>query len=160
MAATSTTTIVEPLHRWRTTSPPRLADKGAKDHREGPVLGPALLLSASLRDVDDGLRDLLLTLSPTARDKLRVLIRDQADRGAIVSRFMSYRDQNGQEWADIIDFLTMYPEARRVLGPAKTGRRLRPSARRCRGGALSLPGSCRSRPSRSCRTRSRNSLRP
>jgi hypothetical protein len=31
-----------------------------------------------------------------------------------------YRHQNGQDWADIIDFLTMWPEARRrvvrVLG--------------------------------------------
>jgi hypothetical protein len=26
---------------------------------------------------------------------------------------MRYRDQNGQDWADIIDFLTMHPEARR-----------------------------------------------
>jgi hypothetical protein len=26
---------------------------------------------------------------------------------------MRYRDENGQDWADIIDFLTMYPEARR-----------------------------------------------
>jgi hypothetical protein len=23
-----------------------------------------------------------------------------------------YRDQNGQDWADIIDYLTMWPEAR------------------------------------------------
>lgn len=33
---------------------------------------------------------------------------------------MRYRDKNGQDWADVIDFLTMYPEARRhvvrVLG--------------------------------------------
>jgi hypothetical protein len=33
---------------------------------------------------------------------------------------MRYRDRNGQDWADIIDFLTIYPEARRrvarVLG--------------------------------------------
>jgi hypothetical protein len=33
---------------------------------------------------------------------------------------MRYRDQNGQDWADIIDFPTMYPDARRrvvrVLG--------------------------------------------
>jgi hypothetical protein len=33
---------------------------------------------------------------------------------------MRYRDQNGQAWADIIDMLTMHPEARRrvvrVLG--------------------------------------------
>jgi hypothetical protein len=26
---------------------------------------------------------------------------------------MRYRDENGQGWADIIDFLTMHPEARR-----------------------------------------------
>jgi hypothetical protein len=26
---------------------------------------------------------------------------------------MRYRDQNGQDWADIIDFLTMHPHARR-----------------------------------------------
>jgi hypothetical protein len=33
---------------------------------------------------------------------------------------MRYRDEKGQRWADVIDFLTMYPEARRrvtrVLG--------------------------------------------
>ena len=34
----------------------------------------------------------------------------------IASRLMRYRDQNGQGWADIIDFLTMYPDAlRRVV---------------------------------------------
>jgi hypothetical protein len=26
---------------------------------------------------------------------------------------MRYRDENGQDWADIIDLLTMYPDARR-----------------------------------------------
>jgi hypothetical protein len=26
---------------------------------------------------------------------------------------MRYRDENGQRWADVIDFLTMYPDARR-----------------------------------------------
>ena len=58
--------------------------------------------------------DLLLTLDPKTRDDLRrVLIHDQADRDAISSRLMRYRDQNGQDWADIIDFLTMHPEARR-----------------------------------------------
>jgi hypothetical protein len=61
----------------------------------------------------DDLRDLLSTLSPKTRDDLRrALIRDQADRDAISSRLMRYRDQNGQDWADIIDFLTM----RRRLG--------------------------------------------
>jgi hypothetical protein len=63
---------------------------------------------------DDDLRDVLRILSPSARDHLRdVLIRHQADRDAISSRLMRYRDQNGQDWADIIDFLTMYPDARR-----------------------------------------------
>jgi hypothetical protein len=70
---------------------------------------------------DADLRDLLLTLDPSAREHLRdVLIRDQADRDTISSMLMRNRDQNGQDWADIIDFLTMYPEARRrvarVLG--------------------------------------------
>jgi len=26
---------------------------------------------------------------------------------------MRYRDENGQRWANVIDFLTMYPDARR-----------------------------------------------
>jgi hypothetical protein len=53
-------------------------------------------------------------LTPTAREHLRdVLIRDQADRDEISSRLMHYRNQNGQDWADIIDFLMMYPDARR-----------------------------------------------
>jgi hypothetical protein len=70
---------------------------------------------------DADLRSLLEALDPKARDDLRrVLIRDQTDRDAISSRVMHYRDKNGQDRADIIDFLTMYPEARRrvvrVLG--------------------------------------------
>jgi hypothetical protein len=28
---------------------------------------------------------------------------------------MRYRDQNGQDWADMIDMLTMYPDARRQV---------------------------------------------
>jgi hypothetical protein len=28
---------------------------------------------------------------------------------------MRYRDQNGDDWADIIDMLTMYPDARRKV---------------------------------------------
>ncbi len=55
-------------------------------------------------------RDLLLTLTLTARDKLRrVLILDQPDRDAIASELLRY----GAGWADVIDTLTMYPEARR-----------------------------------------------
>jgi len=60
------------------------------------------------------LRALLETLDPKARDTLRrVLIRDQADRDGIASQLMRYRDERGHDWADIIDMLTMHPEARR-----------------------------------------------
>ena len=63
---------------------------------------------------DADLRSLLETLDPKARDDLRsVLIRDFHERNAISSRLMRYRDQNGQGWADIIDPLTMFPDARR-----------------------------------------------
>jgi hypothetical protein len=81
---------------------------------------------SDLLDGDHDLRALLETLNPKARDDIRrVLIRDQADRDAISSRLMRYRDQNGQDCADIIDFLTMYPDARRrvvrVLGEIEAG---------------------------------------
>jgi hypothetical protein len=36
-----------------------------------------------------------------------------ADRDAISSRLMRYCDERGDDWADIIDMLTMQPEARR-----------------------------------------------
>jgi hypothetical protein len=63
---------------------------------------------------DEDLRSLFSTLDPKARvDLRRVLIRDQADRDAMSSRLTRYRDENGQGWADIIDFLTMHPDARR-----------------------------------------------
>jgi hypothetical protein len=56
-----------------------------------------------------------MTLDPKARDDLRrALIRDQAGRDAIASRLMRYRDQNGQDWADITDLLMMWPDARRL----------------------------------------------
>jgi hypothetical protein len=75
------------------------------------VIGLASM--GDLHDEGSDLRDLLSTLDPKARDDLRrVLIRDRADRDAISSRLMRYRDQNGQDSADIIDFLTMYPDAR------------------------------------------------
>ena len=46
--------------------------------------------------MDDGLRDLLLQLSPSARDKLRrVLILDQPDRDAIAAELLRYGDANG-----------------------------------------------------------------
>ena len=45
----------------------------------------------------------------------RVLIHDQADRDAIAAQLLRYRDGHGDGWADIIDFLTMYSEARRQV---------------------------------------------
>jgi hypothetical protein len=67
------------------------------------------------------LRAILETLEPRARDTLRrALIHDQADRDAIASQLLRYRDDRGDDWADIIDLLTMHPEARhkvaRMLG--------------------------------------------
>jgi len=43
----------------------------------------------------------------------RVLIHDQADRDAISSQLLRYRDERGNDWADIIDMLTMDSEERR-----------------------------------------------
>jgi hypothetical protein len=60
----------------------------------------------------DDLRSLLLTLDPLTRDALRrVLIHDQADRDSIASWLLRYRDGHGDDWADIIDTQTMYPDA-------------------------------------------------
>jgi hypothetical protein len=65
--------------------------------------------------VDDAdVRTVLETLDPKARDDLRrVLIRDQGDRDAVSSWLLRYRDGHGDDWADIIDILTMHPEERR-----------------------------------------------
>jgi hypothetical protein len=71
---------------------------------------------SSLPDPDADLRDLVRSLCPHARDTLRrVLIRDQADRDAIASHLLRYRDGYGDDWADIIDMLTLHPDARRQL---------------------------------------------
>jgi hypothetical protein len=43
-----------------------------------------------------------------SRDNLRrVMIHDKADRDAIAAQLFRYRDQTGDDWADIIDMLTM-----------------------------------------------------
>ena len=84
---------------------------------------------------DDHLRSLLETLDPRARDTLRrVLIHDQADRDAIASDLMRYRDGRGDDWADIIDPLHLADEpddgytdaaiARRMAAGLGRGRRL------------------------------------
>jgi hypothetical protein len=65
---------------------------------------------------DTDLRDILEMLDPLTRDALRrVLIHDQADRDAAASQLLRYRDGRGDNWADIIDFLTLHPDARRRL---------------------------------------------
>jgi hypothetical protein len=65
---------------------------------------------------DSNLRAVLETLDPLARDTLRrVLIHDQADRDAIASQLLRYRDERGDDWAAIIDMLTMDPDARRQV---------------------------------------------
>jgi hypothetical protein len=56
------------------------------------------------------------TSTPPPENTLRrVLIRDQADRDAIASRLLRYRDERGNDWADIIDMMTMHPEERRKV---------------------------------------------
>ena len=65
-------------------------------------------------DSDTELRILLSALDPKARDTLRrVLIHDQADRDAISSQLLRYRDERGDDWADVIDMVTTHPEGRR-----------------------------------------------
>jgi hypothetical protein len=62
----------------------------------------------------DDLRAALESLSPTTRDTLRhVLILDQADRDGIAAALLAFRDSAGYEWADVIDSLTLNPDARR-----------------------------------------------
>ena len=61
---------------------------------------------------EDGLRDLLLQLTPPARDKLRtVLVRDDPDE--IAAELLRYGDANGDGWADVIDIFTMHADVRR-----------------------------------------------
>ena len=62
------------------------------------------------------LRAVLEMLDPLGRKALRrVLIHDQADRDAVSSQLLRYRDGHGDDWADIIDYLTMWPDARRKV---------------------------------------------
>jgi hypothetical protein len=63
---------------------------------------------------DCHLRSLLETLDPHARDALpRVLIHDPPTATPFPPCCSAYRDGRGDDWADIIDMLTMHPEARR-----------------------------------------------
>jgi hypothetical protein len=55
------------------------------------------------------LQALLETLNPKARALRRVLIHDHVDRDAIAEQLLHYRNGHGDDLADIIDMLTMYP---------------------------------------------------
>jgi hypothetical protein len=79
-----------------------------------------------MTDGEASLRAVLETLDPKARGDLRrVLIHDQADRDAVAAQLLRYRDGRGDDWADIIDMLTLYPETRRrwrgCLGKSSRG---------------------------------------
>jgi hypothetical protein len=66
------------------------------------------------RTDEPDLRAVLKMLTPSPREHLRnVLIRDQPDRDAIALELLHYGDEAGNDWADIIDALTMHPDARR-----------------------------------------------
>ena len=65
-------------------------------------------------------------LTPNAREHLRrALILDDRDRDEISERLLRYRDENGEAWADVLDLLTLDPDARRrvarVLGAIAAG---------------------------------------
>jgi hypothetical protein len=71
---------------------------------------------AGVNEGDVELRDLLSGLPPKARDALRrAPIHDPADRDSIASQLLRYGDERGDDWADIIDFLTMHREVRRKV---------------------------------------------
>ena len=62
------------------------------------------------------LRAALADLPPRSRDlPRRVLIEDFEGRNEISSALLRYRDAAGDELADTIDTLTMYPDARRKV---------------------------------------------
>jgi hypothetical protein len=56
------------------------------------------------------------SLSSSVRRTLRdILVRDQADRDAISSALLRYRDPRADEWADVVDLLTIRPDVRRRI---------------------------------------------
>ena len=58
---------------------------------------------------EDELRVALSAIELRGRELLRrVLIRDQADRDAIASQLLRYRDERGDDWADIIDMFRSF----------------------------------------------------
>jgi len=66
--------------------------------------------------VSAALRAAMADLPPKSRDLLRrVLVEDFEGRNEIAAALLRYRDEAGDELADTIDLLTMYPDARRKV---------------------------------------------
>ena len=53
----------------------------------------------------------LSRVGPVEEDGLRFLL----DRDAIAAELLRYGDANGDGWAEVIDTITMYPDARRQV---------------------------------------------
>ena len=86
----------------------------ARAMRSVRMAGRPAGMTRLMNDEDAQLRDLLRTLSPSARERLRdVLSRDQVDRDLIAARLLRFRDVRGAAWADLIDELSLDPELRR-----------------------------------------------
>jgi len=73
-----------------------------------PILGPS---PAGVVDVSRETS----RLEPSYRSRLRRLT-EALNSILDASQLMGYRDRNGQGWPEVIDFLTMYPDARRWYG--------------------------------------------
>jgi hypothetical protein len=59
------------------------------------------------------LLDILVELSPSAREELRgVLLLDHPDRVEIATELLAFRDPNTERWGDLIDILTENPDIR------------------------------------------------
>jgi hypothetical protein len=71
------------------------------------------------------------------------LIHDQADRDAVSSQLLRYRDGHGDDWADIIDFLTMYRRLGDGLPACSPRSSLRPSRATAIGRGVRLPHQAR-----------------
>jgi hypothetical protein len=74
------------------------------------------LSTVECRDVEANIPRRAYSLRPEKREAVcvalrTVLIHDQADRDAGSSDLLRYRDGHGDDWADIIDMLTMNPRS-------------------------------------------------
>jgi hypothetical protein len=93
---------------WRSMPLPEFRTDFAGVVQRADRVQPGLLAAAILASFGFG-----LTGSGAAR--ILALIRGQADRDAIASRLLRYRDERGDDWADISDLLTLHAEARQQV---------------------------------------------